>query len=63
MGSICATVFAAYGCREQAPMGGTPTRLILLIALAALSLQGMTLLTHFTSPSLLLLPPSWAVPA
>jgi PAP2 superfamily protein len=63
LGGLFAAMFAVYGCREKGPTRGTPVRLILVIALAALSLQGMTLLPHFTSTRLLLLPPSWTVPA
>jgi len=63
LGGLFATMFAAYGCREEGPMRGTPVRLMLVIALAALSLQGMTLLPRLASAHFMLLMRSWAVPA
>jgi membrane-associated phospholipid phosphatase len=63
LGGACAMMFAVYGCGEEAPVSGPPARLMLVIALAALSLQGMTLLPRLASTHLLLLIPSWTMPA
>lgn len=62
LGGLFAAMFAVYGCREEVPTRGTPARLMLVIALAALGLQGMTLLPRPASAQLLLMR-SWTVPA
>ncbi|HJT08516.1 MAG TPA: phosphatase PAP2 family protein [Stellaceae bacterium] len=63
LGGWFAGMFAVYGCREEVAMRGSPARLMLVIALVALSLQSMTLVPRLTSAHLLLLMRSWTVPA
>lgn len=63
LGGSCAAAFARFGDRGEAPVGGTPVRLMLTIAIAALSLQGLHLVAHIPPTNLLLLLPSLTAPA
>jgi membrane-associated phospholipid phosphatase len=63
LGGACAAAFAWLGCRDDASMSGTPARLLLVIAIAALSLQGLHLVMRFEPTGLLLVRPAFTAPA
>jgi membrane-associated phospholipid phosphatase len=63
LGSAFVIVFVRLGCRDKAPVGDNPARLMLVIAIAALSLQGLQLATRFEPTDLLLWVPSLTAPA
>jgi membrane-associated phospholipid phosphatase len=63
LGAACAACFAWLVGRDGAPMGGTPARLMVVIAVAALSLQGLQVVAHIAPTNLLMLIPSLTAPA
>jgi membrane-associated phospholipid phosphatase len=63
LGSAFVIAFARLGCRDKAPVVGSPARLMVVIAFAALSLQGLQLATRFAPTDLLLWVPSVTAPA
>lgn len=64
LGSAFAMAFARLGCRDEAPVvGGSPVRLMLVVAVAALTLQGLHLATRFAPTDLLLFAPTLTAPA
>jgi membrane-associated phospholipid phosphatase len=63
LGSAFAIGFARLGWRDEAPVGGSPAHLMLVIAIAALSLQGLHLVPRFAPTDLLLWVPSLSAPA
>jgi membrane-associated phospholipid phosphatase len=63
LGGACAMAFARLGCRDDVRIGRTPARLMLVIAIAALSLQGLHLATRLSPTNLLLFMPSLTTPA
>ncbi len=63
LGGACAAAFARLGWRDEAPRRGSPVRLILVIAIAALSLQGLHLVTRLAPTNLLMFRPALTAPA
>jgi len=62
LGSACAGAFAWLGCRDKAALGGSPARLLLVIIIAALSLQSFDLAMRFAPTKHLLFIPSLTAP-
>jgi membrane-associated phospholipid phosphatase len=63
VGCACAAVFMCFSGRDEADLGARPVHLMLVIAIAALSLQGLFFMPRLAVTDLLLHWPHFAVPA